>query len=102
MAVTPTLRLERRCWQAGEQVVVGIDEVGRGAWAGPVTVAAVVPPPEHLRGIRDSKLLTREDKSVFVRADGGASIQDLMEVLDRLKEGGVEKVGIMSQPDIRR
>jgi biopolymer transport protein TolR len=48
------------------------------------------------------KLLTREDKSVFVRADGGASIQDLMEVLDRLKEGGVEKVGIMSQPDIRR
>ena len=48
------------------------------------------------------KLLTREDKSVFVRADGGASIQDLMEVLDKLKEGGVEKVGIMSQPDIRR
>ena len=48
------------------------------------------------------KLLTRDDKSVFVRADGGASIQDLMEVLDKLKEGGVEKVGIMSQPDIRR
>ena len=48
------------------------------------------------------KLLMREDKSVFVRADGAASIQDLMEVLDKLKEGGVEKVGIMSQPDIRR
>ena len=47
-------------------------------------------------------LLTHEDKSVFVRADGGASIQDLMEVLDKLKEGGVEKVGIMSQPDDRR
>jgi biopolymer transport protein TolR len=47
-------------------------------------------------------LLTREDKSVFVRADGAASIQDLMEVLDKLKEGGVEKVGIMSQPDDRR
>ena len=54
--------------------------------------------PERAR----QKLLTREDKSVFVRADGGASIQDLMEVLDKLKEGGVEKVGIMSQPDIRR
>src|SRR4030081_2231219 len=36
---TPTLRLERRCWGAGEPVVVGIDEVGRGAWAGPVTGA---------------------------------------------------------------
>jgi ribonuclease HII len=62
--VTPTLRLERRCWDAGEKVVVGIDEVGRGAWAGPVTVAAVVPPPEHLKGIRDSKELTRDEREV--------------------------------------
>jgi ribonuclease HII len=61
---TPTLRLERRCWRAGERVVVGIDEVGRGAWAGPVTVAALVPPPEHLRGVRDSKELTREEREV--------------------------------------
>jgi ribonuclease HII len=58
----PTLRLERRCWQAGDGVVCGIDEVGRGAWAGPVTVAAVVPPPRHLRGVRDSKELTREER----------------------------------------
>jgi ribonuclease HII len=62
VTVTPTLRLERRCWQAGERVVVGIDEVGRGAWAGPVTVAAVVSAPEHLRGVRDSKMLTREER----------------------------------------
>lgn len=39
-------------------MVVGLDEVGRGSWAGPVTVAAVVPAPVHLKGIRDSKLLT--------------------------------------------
>lgn len=41
------------------QVVVGIDEVGRGAWAGPVTAGAVVLEP-HLviDGLRDSKLLT--------------------------------------------
>ncbi|MGH8986308.1 MAG: ribonuclease HII [Acidimicrobiia bacterium] len=58
----PTLRLERRCWQAGDQVVCGIDEVGRGAWAGPVTVAAVVPAPTHLKGVRDSKELTREER----------------------------------------
>jgi len=55
----PTLRLERRLWDSGDRVVCGIDEVGRGAWAGPVSVAAVVPGPEHLRGIRDSKLLAR-------------------------------------------
>src|SRR5262245_29891479 len=58
----PTLRLERRLWDAGDTVVCGIDEVGRGAWAGPVTVAAVVPPPEHLKGIRDSKQLTRGER----------------------------------------
>lgn len=61
-ARTPTLRLERRCWAAGERVVVGIDEVGRGAWAGPVTVAAVVPGDVHLRGVRDSKQLTRPER----------------------------------------
>jgi ribonuclease HII len=55
----PTLRLERKLWDAGDRVVCGIDEVGRGAWAGPVTVAAVVPAPEHLRGVRDSKQLAR-------------------------------------------
>jgi len=56
------LRLERKMWAAGEQVVCGIDEVGRGAWAGPVTVAAVVPAPEHLRGVRDSKQLDRAER----------------------------------------
>jgi ribonuclease HII len=64
----PTLRLERKCWAAGEQVVCGIDEVGRGAWAGPVTVCAVIPPPEHLKGVRDSKTLTRPEREVASRA----------------------------------
>jgi ribonuclease HII len=59
----PTLRLERRMWDEGAEVVCGIDEVGRGSWAGPVTVAAVVPPPEHLRGVRDSKMLTPEERA---------------------------------------
>ena len=64
----PTLRLERKFWEAGDQVVVGIDEVGRGAWAGPVTVCAVVPAPEHVRGIRDSKELTRAERDKAARA----------------------------------
>jgi ribonuclease HII len=55
----PTLRLERRLWSEGDEVVCGMDEVGRGAWAGPVTVAAVVPAREHLSGVRDSKMLAR-------------------------------------------
>ncbi len=58
----PTLRMERKCWESGDRVVCGMDEVGRGAWAGPATVAAVIPAPEHLRGVRDSKLLTPEER----------------------------------------
>ena len=63
----PTLRTERRCWSEGDRVVVGIDEVGRGSWAGPVTVAAVVPAETHLTGIRDSKMLTRAEREVAAR-----------------------------------
>ncbi len=60
----PTLRTERKCWSAGDTVVVGIDEVGRGSWAGPVTVGAVVADEQHLTGVRDSKLLTPAEREI--------------------------------------
>jgi biopolymer transport protein TolR len=40
----------------------------------------------------------RSAKEVFLRADGGVTVQQVMEVMDRLKEGGVEKVGMVTQP----
>ena len=43
-------------------------------------------------------ILAREDKSVFIRADGAATVQDIATVMDKLKEGGVEKVGWMTKP----
>jgi ribonuclease HII len=44
-------------------VVVGVDEVGRGAWAGPVTVAAVaLPRHRRIYKLRDSKLLTAPER----------------------------------------
>ena len=43
-------------------------------------------------------LLTRDDKSVFLRMDATVTAQDIMSVTDRLKEAGVEKVGFMTQP----
>jgi biopolymer transport protein TolR len=46
-------------------------------------------------------LITRDDKSVFLRMEAAATAQDLFTVIDRLKEGGVEKVGLMSQPPTR-
>lgn len=53
----PGLVRERRWWAEGA-VVAGIDEVGRGAWAGPVTYAAVVLPSDRrMYKLRDSKVL---------------------------------------------
>jgi ribonuclease HII len=55
----PTLRVERQLLERGYQVVAGLDEVGRGPAAGPVTVGAVVLPVGcRLPGVRDSKQLT--------------------------------------------
>ena len=65
----PTRSMERELWELGHDHVVGIDEVGRGAWAGPLTVGAVVLPRDRrVNGIRDSKLLTEvERERLFAR-----------------------------------
>ena len=44
------------------------------------------------------QLERREDKQVFLRSDGSVTMQQIMDVMDRLKDGGVEKVGIVSRP----
>lgn len=64
-----TLQLEKQLWESGSVAVVGVDEVGRGAWAGPLTVAAVVVdsswfgnPTERIPDIRDSKTCTFDER----------------------------------------
>jgi len=66
------LELEQELWAAGYRWVAGLDEAGRGAWAGPVVAAAVILPPDRsdlasvLHGVRDSKLLTlRRREALF-------------------------------------
>ena len=59
----PDFAEERILWSRGYRHVAGIDEVGRGCLAGPVTSAAVILPPDWLpRGLRDSKLLKPEER----------------------------------------
>jgi biopolymer transport protein TolR len=39
----------------------------------------------------------KADLQVYLRADGGVSVQHAIEVMDQLKAGGVEKVGIVAR-----
>lgn len=68
----PSLAVERELWAEGHGVVVGLDEVGKGAWAGPLTVgAAVLPADRRVNGVRDSKALTEPERErLFDRVAG--------------------------------
>lgn len=63
----PTLKREKELWETGVEFIVGIDEAGRGAWAGPVVAAAVILPKNHRRitGVHDSKLVTAENRQLL-------------------------------------
>lgn len=62
--LTASLHYERRLVEQGYQAVGGMDEAGRGPWAGPLVAAVVVLPlanlilPQVLQGVRDSKQMT--------------------------------------------
>ncbi|THF87967.1 ribonuclease HII [Deinococcus sp. KSM4-11] len=65
-SVTPDWAFEREHWRRGYFRVAGVDEAGRGAWAGPVTVAAVILPGTALDyPFRDSKQLTAGQREEF-------------------------------------
>ncbi|MDQ5950871.1 MAG: ribonuclease [Patescibacteria group bacterium] len=65
--ILPTLEYEQNLWRSGTQYVAGVDEVGRGALAGPVVAAAVVFDCKHvpILGVRDSKTLSPLQKNRF-------------------------------------
>ena len=65
----PSLAYERDLWAQGHEFVVGMDEVGRGAWAGPLAIGAcVLPNDRRVNGVRDSKMLSeRERERLFDR-----------------------------------
>jgi ribonuclease HII len=64
----PGLKLEYQLRRQGHRLIAGIDEAGRGAWAGPVVAAAVILPLDRpdlraaLKGVNDSKQLTARQR----------------------------------------
>jgi biopolymer transport protein ExbD len=41
-------------------------------------------------------MIGKDQKEVFLRADGAVMTQELMDVMDRLREGGIERIGIVA------
>ena len=64
-----SLALENEFWLKGYKLVAGIDEVGRGAWAGPLVVAAVILPVDFKipTGLTDSKLLKHQQRVILAK-----------------------------------
>lgn len=76
----PGLSFEQTFWQAGILRLAGLDEAGRGAWAGPVAAAAVILPHDQpdlrdrMAGVRDSKQMTARQRTLWAERIRGISI----------------------------
>lgn len=85
----PNQREENKLRQKGYQYIAGLDEVGKGAWAGPLVAAAVILPANFkLKGLRDSKQLS--------------AIQRKLAYLEIVKQAVNWSVGIVSERIIDR
>lgn len=79
MKIPASFDLETFFWNRGEKFVAGIDEVGRGSWAGPVVAAAVIFPRffKTSYNLYDSKLISpknREHLSALILAEAEVGI----------------------------
>ncbi|HMM41003.1 MAG TPA: ribonuclease HII [Thermomicrobiales bacterium] len=83
----PNLVWERNAWRAGKLVVAGVDEVGRGAWAGPLVAAAVALPAEPTARARLTRTLNRA--GALVRDSKQLSADQRRRVVDVIEQVGV-------------
>lgn len=61
------LQFEKQLWEEGYSRIMGLDEVGRGCLSGPVVAAGVVfEPGTDIKAIRDSKMLSLEERKELV------------------------------------
>lgn len=91
--ITPTLNIEKKLWNSGYSIICGLDEVGRGSFAGPVVVGAVVFPKGSgtIEGLADSKLLypkKREQLELTIKN------QALVWSVAEISVSAINKVGI--------
>lgn len=92
--IYPNLHHERKLRRKGFKYIAGLDEAGRGAWAGPIVAAAVILNPKiKIKGIKDSKLLRSPDRQkLFVEITETA----LAWAVSLVDEKEIDQIGIQS------
>lgn len=96
-AAMPDFALETASGAGAGRVVIGIDEAGRGPWAGPVTAAAVWLAPERLTpafrsGLDDSKKLPRASREAVFEAMAALASQEDPPLLFAVAEASVAEI----------
>ena len=91
MPIRATFELERAEHALGRAPVAGVDEAGRGPWAGPVVAAAVILDPDAIpRGIADSKVLMPEEReAIYARIRATARVGVGIADVDRIDRDNI-------------
>ncbi len=91
MALKATFELEQSEQQLGRWPIAGVDEAGRGPWAGPVVAAAVILDPDDIPpGIADSKALDPDAReSLFPRIMATARVGVGIAQVDRIDQDNI-------------
>lgn len=87
----PTFELETATLRLGGGPIAGVDEAGRGPWAGPVVAAAVILDPASIPpGIRDSKAMSEEDREIlFARIQASSQVGVGIASADRIDRDNI-------------
>ena len=99
--IKPTFELESAELQLGSGPVAGVDEAGRGPWAGPVVAAAVILDPDRIpANIDDSKVIDEDGRAFLYNrimkvADVGVGIADV----DRIDRDNILNATLWAMTD---
>lgn len=91
--ILPDLTLEKSLWKKGYKYVVGIDEVGRGSWAGPLVAAGVVLPQDFAipEDLADSKMIKHSQR---VKLSREIEKRAIAIAIAKINSSDIDKLGL--------
>lgn len=95
----PTFHIEKTLYRQGYRSIAGVDEAGRGAWAGPIVAAAVILPKNFSSlqwKLKESKQLTPQNREKFFRLITAQAISYGVSIVDNefIDKNGISKANV--------